>query len=100
MDFIAASECFATVRKLKRRDLKTLQLLIPNQRAPNGDTSRRHRIRSMQPSYDAECRIPAIAPYPPISVYPCVYQSAVALRPNQHSCGLQPYFIKQVQNIE
>ena len=31
VDFIAASECFATVRKLKRRDLETLRLLVPHQ---------------------------------------------------------------------
>ena len=54
----------------------------------------------MQPSYDAKCGIQATVSYPPISVYPGVYQSAMAIRPNQHSCGLQPDFIEQVQNIE
>ena len=56
--------------------------------------------RSLQPSHHAKCRIPATMPYPSISVYPGVYQSAPAIRPNQHSCGLQAAFIEQVQNIE
>ena len=56
--------------------------------------------RSLQPSHHANCRIQATVSYPPISVYPGVYQSAMAIRPNQHWCGLQPDFIEQVQNIE
>lgn len=51
---------------------------------------------SLQPSHHAKWRIPATVSYPPISVYPGVYQSAIAIRPNQHSCGLQPDFIKSL----
>ena len=56
--------------------------------------------RPMPPSTNPSCRILATAPHPPVSVYPCVYQSAIGILQSKHPCGLQPDFGEQVQNLE
>ena len=55
--------------------------------------------RPMPPSPTPPCRILTTTSNGPISVYPRVYRSASEILQNQHSCGLQPYFGEQVQNI-
>ena len=51
---------------------------------------------SLQLLRHAKCRIPATVSYPAISVYPGVYQSAMSIRPNQHSCGSVDRRIKRM----
>ena len=54
----------------------------------------------MQPLTTPSCRSFATATDRSICVYPGVYQSASGILQTQHSCGLQPAFGEQVQNIE
>ena len=56
--------------------------------------------RPKLPSPTGHCSVQTTTRHRPNCVYPRVYQSASRFRKTQHSCGLQPAFDEQVQNIE